>query len=152
MQKIRTPEPQRFSYWLLHNKLGGLKYFTIWAGQFSVLCGVYLGWIRQEGFFTPMSGIRAGMLETTAGWCVSCSVTSDSLWCHGLYPTRCLCPWGFSRQKYWSGLPCSSPGDIPHPGIEPRSPTLQVDSLLFEPPGKPGGGLNMPIHVVTPHN
>ena len=44
---------------------------------------------------------------------------------------------GFSRQEYWSGLPCPSPGDLPDPGIKPRSPALQVDSLLFEPPGKP---------------
>ena len=43
----------------------------------------------------------------------------------------------FSRQEYWSGLPSSPPGDLPNPGIEPRSPTLQVDSLLSEPPGKP---------------
>ena len=43
---------------------------------------------------------------------------------------------GFSRQEYWSGLPCPSPGDLPYPGIEPRSPTLQVDSLVSEPPGK----------------
>ena len=42
----------------------------------------------------------------------------------------------FSRQEYWSGLPFSSPGDLPDPGIEPRSPTLQTDSLLSEPPGK----------------
>ena len=28
-----------------------------------------------------------------------------------------LCPWGFSRQEYWSGLPCPLPGDLPHPGI-----------------------------------
>ena len=41
----------------------------------------------------------------------------------------------FSRQKYWSGLPYSSPEDFPNPGVEPRSPTLQVDSLLSEPPG-----------------
>ena len=40
-------------------------------------------------------------------------------------------------QKYWSGLPFPSPGDLPNPGIEPRSPTLQVDSLLAEPQGKP---------------
>ena len=39
---------------------------------------------------------------------------------------------GFSRQEYWSGLPLPSPGDLPDPGIEPRSPTLQVDSLLNE--------------------
>ena len=45
---------------------------------------------------------------------------------------------GFSRQEYWSGLPCPPPGDLPNPGIKPRSPAFQVDFfLLFEPPGKP---------------
>ena len=43
---------------------------------------------------------------------------------------------GFSRHEYWSGLPCPSPGDLPDPGIEPRSPTLWADSLSSEPPGK----------------
>ena len=41
---------------------------------------------------------------------------------------------GFSRQDDWSGLPCPPPGDLPNPGIEPRSPALQVDSLPSEPP------------------
>ena len=68
---------------------------------------------------------------------LSCLVVFDSLWPHGLQPTRLLCPWGFSRQEYWSGLPCLPPGDLPNPGIEPRYPTLQADSLLTEPPGKP---------------
>ena len=36
---------------------------------------------------------------------------------------------GFSRQEYWSGLPCPPPGDLPNPGIKPRSPILQADSL-----------------------
>ena len=36
---------------------------------------------------------------------------------------------GFSRQEYWSGLPFPSPGDLPDPGIEPRSPTLQADAF-----------------------
>ena len=40
---------------------------------------------------------------------------------------------GFSRQQYWSGLPFPSPGDLPDPGIEPRSPTLQTDALPSEP-------------------
>ena len=44
---------------------------------------------------------------------------------------------GFSRQEYWSGFPCPPPGDLPDPEIEPRSPTLQVDSLPSEPPGEP---------------
>ena len=43
----------------------------------------------------------------------------------------------FSRQEYWSGLPCPPPGDLPSPGIEPRSFALQVNSLPSEPPGKP---------------
>ena len=38
---------------------------------------------------------------------------------------------GFSRQEYWSGLPFPSPGDLPNPGIEPKSPPLQADSLLI---------------------
>ena len=42
----------------------------------------------------------------------------------------------FSRQEPWSGLSFPSPGDLPHPGIEPRSPALQVDSSPSEPPGK----------------
>ena len=42
---------------------------------------------------------------------------------------------GFSGQEHWSGLPFPFPGDLPNPGIEPRSPTLQVDSLPSEPPG-----------------
>ena len=43
----------------------------------------------------------------------------------------------FSRQDYWSGLPFPSPGDLPDPRIEPRSPTLQADALPSELPGKP---------------
>ena len=43
---------------------------------------------------------------------------------------------GFSRQEYWSGLPFPSPGDLPDPGIKPRSPAMQADALPSEPPGK----------------
>ena len=42
----------------------------------------------------------------------------------------------FSRQEYWSGLPFPSPGDLPNPGIEHGSPSLQAGTLLSEPPGK----------------
>ena len=44
---------------------------------------------------------------------------------------------GFSRQECWSGLSFPSPGDLPDPRIEPRSPALQADALPSEPPGKP---------------
>ena len=49
---------------------------------------------------------------------------------------------GFSRQEYWSGLPCSPPGDLPNPGVEPpslQSPALAGGFLTTEPPGKPSG-------------
>ena len=46
---------------------------------------------------------------------------------------------GFPRQEYWTGLPFSSPGDLPDPGIKPMSSALQADSLLTEPPGMTSG-------------
>ena len=59
----------------------------------------------------------------------------------------CVTPWtvahpaplfmGFSRQEYWSGLPFPSPEDLPSPGIKPRSPALQADSLPSDHQGSP---------------
>ena len=43
----------------------------------------------------------------------------------------------FSEQECWSGLPFPSPGALPDPGIEPKPPALQADSLPSELPGKP---------------
>ena len=66
---------------------------------------------------------------------LSCSVMSNSL-----QPMDCHLP-GSSvhgdSPEYWNGSPCPPPADLSNPGIEPRSPTLQADSLLPEPPGKP---------------
>ena len=79
--------------------------------------------------------------------------------CTTIHPTTCMCvcarahslscvqlfviPWtvahqallsmGFSRQEYWSGLPFPPPGELPNPRIEPKSPSLQADSLLSQP-------------------
>ena len=44
---------------------------------------------------------------------------------------------GFFRQEYRCGLPFPPPGDLPDPEMELRSPALQADALLYEPPGKP---------------
>ena len=59
---------------------------------------------------------------------------------------------GFSRQEYWSELPFPSPGDLPDPGIEPKSSALQADSLQSESPGNPPKrqSLNYVQHFVTP--
>ena len=56
---------------------------------------------------------------------MDCSLPGSSV--HGDSPGK----------NYWSGLPCPPPGDLPNKGIEPRSPALQEDSLLSDPPGKP---------------
>ena len=57
------------------------------------------------------------------------------------YPMDCSPPGssvhGILWQEYWSGLPCPPLGDLPNPGIKPRSPALQADSLPTEPPGMP---------------
>ena len=72
------------------------------------------------------------------GFCGICGRISGVRQCTKSCPTLAT-PWtgacqaplsmGFSRQEYWSGLPFPSPGDLPDPGIEPRSPALQADSF-----------------------
>ena len=56
-----------------------------------------------------------------------------------LWSVACQAPLSmeFFGQEYWNALPFSFPGDLPNPGIEPRSPALQADSLPAEPRGKP---------------
>ena len=65
------------------------------------------------------------------------SVVSDSFWPHGLQPASLLCPWNFLGKNTGVGCHLPSPGDLPDPGIEPGSPTLQAGSLLSESRGKP---------------
>ena len=69
--------------------------------------------------------------------CFSCVQLFATLW-----TIVCQAPLsvGFSRQEYWSGLPCPAPGDLPHPGNEPASlmfPALAGSFFTTEPPGKP---------------
>ena len=58
------------------------------------------------------------------------------------WTVACLAPltMGYPKQEYWNRLQFSTPGDLPDPGIEPRSPTFQADALTSEPPGKPKEG------------
>ena len=95
---------------------------------------------QSEGSICEDTSARATQAHprkvVLCGAVLSCSAVSDPLRPHGLQPARLLCPWGFSRPEYWSGLPCPPPGNLPDPGIKPRSPTLQADSLPAESPGK----------------
>ena len=106
-----------------------------------------LGWLRElvmdkEAWRAAVHGVtksRTWLSNWTELNCAVLShlVMSDSLWPHGLQSTRLFCPWGFFRQECWSGLPCPAPGDLPNPGIKPRSSTLQAYTLPSEPPRKP---------------
>ena len=87
---------------------------------------------------TLVSSLSASYYRKTefSNTLLSRSVVSNSLRPHGWQPARLLCPWGFSRLGYWNRLPCPPSGDLPNPGVAPRFPALQVDSLLSEPPGE----------------
>ena len=71
---------------------------------------------------------------TTLKWQLSCSVMSDSF---ETPQTSLPGSMEFSMQEYWSGLPFPSLGDLPDPGMEPRSHALHADSVQSESPGKP---------------
>ena len=97
-------------------------------------------------FGTMVSILRARTIIVLCA-CKVASVVSDSL--RPPWTVACQAPLsiGFSRKEYWSGLPCPPPpGSLPDPGIEPRSPTLQADSLPAEPPGK------SPVKIDFPHS
>ena len=68
-------------------------------------------------------------------WSETHSAVSDSLWPHE--PTRLLCPWNSAGQNTGVGSHSLLQGDLPNPGIEPRSPALQAEPLPTELPGKP---------------
>ena len=62
---------------------------------------------------------------------------------HGPSPARLLCPWGFSRREYWSGLPCPPPGDLLDTGIEPMSLEAPSSFMHEGPPAAPGATVAM---------
>ena len=80
-----------------------------------------------SSLFSPSSHMALGLLPTLP------SVRTEG----ACWARQAPLSVGSSRQEYWSGLPFPSPGDLPNPGMEPRSPTLQADSWLSGPPGKP---------------
>ena len=70
-----------------------------------------------------------------------CVLSHVSLQPHGLFACQAPLSMGFSRQKYWSGLPCLPPGDLPNPGIEPTSPAPPGRFTTTEPP------LSLKLHL-----
>ena len=102
----------------------GLSHMSVMAG------GGAIGWSRRDSLCACLVAkwkkvkFLGHVWHFVTSWTVACQAPPSM---------------GFSRHKYWSGLPFPSPGDLPDPGIEPRSPTLQAYSLPSEQPG------NLPI-------
>ena len=107
-----------------------MKYRTVLNLEWATVHGVTKSWMDTAEHRHTNSLVERQKAS------VSRSVMSSSLLPHGLEPARLLCPWGFLKQESWSGLPFPSPGDLPDPGIEPRSPALQVGSLLSDGKGE----------------
>ena len=86
---------------------------------------------RLPGWVEPARG-RAWSARHLLGGrypVLSRSVMCKCLQPCGLQPPGLLCPWGLSRQEYWSGLPFPSPWDLLNPGIKPRSPAGRFFSV-----------------------
>ena len=95
-----------------------------------------LSWSRVL-YSTHLTGLYWGLHVVCVLSCFSRFWLFATLWIVSRHAPLSM---GFSRQEYWSRLPCPPPGDLLHPGIEPTSPAspdLQADSLPTEPPGKP---------------
>ena len=78
--------------------------------------------LPPESRAKPLNDVIAAYSDTSSSWSVAHQAPLSV---------------EFSRQEYWSGSSFPAPGNLPHPGIEPRSPTWQADALTSEPPGKP---------------
>ena len=97
----------------------------------TALINSYIAW-------TQLSWMRLGIFSWGLPVCMlSCVwlIVTPCTVAHVTVALQAPLSMGFSRQEYWDGLPCPPPGDLPDPGIEPRSPTLQEDTLPSEPPG-----------------
>ena len=106
----------------------------------------------QQGYDGVEKGGRGAVMrggrERSPQGRVLCAVLSPSVVPDSLpWTVACQAPLSleFSRQEYWSGLPCPPPGDLPKPGIEPRPLALQADSLPSEPPGNLNYSVNTEI-------
>ena len=119
-----------------HNKLvKSESMFLSFKGQQS-FCFVFPYWSALNSERLPFSSLSKNKKKKKLVSCQVCMcwvIQSSLTFCD----PRLFCPWEFSRHEYWSGWPWLPPGDLPNPGIEPRSPTLQADSLLSKLPGSP---------------
>ena len=111
----------------------------------TVLCSFETSVHQYYKFLQPDVGIRdhteTVLLNLLRDFvCVGCSVMSDSV-IPMVYSPPGSSVQGIIQAEYWGGLSFPLPRELPNPGIKPRSPVLQADSLPSAPPGKSSKGL-----------
>ena len=103
----------------------GMREFSRVTVMFYILIGVWITWVQELHGYMHWSIL---IEKSESEFSQSCLTL-----CNPIVHQAPSLSMRFSRQEYWSGLPFSSPGDLPDPGIKLRSPTLQADSLPSEP-------------------
>ena len=128
--------------------LGDIHAWRLWVPSTKTAQeGQGMSRVKSTGCFYSLNLISDQVQLYWPGYplCMLCMLSHfshPSRLCGTRWTVACQAPLslGFSRQEYWSGLPCLPPGNVPDPGIEPVSLCLrhwQADSLLLAPPGKP---------------
>ena len=100
-----------------------------WGSQASLSFALSWSLLRLVSNELVMPSSRHILCHCGGGWVAKSCPTLATPWTVARQAPLSM---GFSRQEYQSGLPCPSPGDLPHPGTEPRSPALQAVSLPTE--------------------
>ena len=93
-----------------------LVFFRFSVQTYLGFSGDPLGCVSRRPTFTSVTGRHLSLLSMVFSWVLQPHIKTP---------------------EYWSGFPRPSPGDLSYPGVEPMFPTVQVDSLLSEPRGKP---------------
>ena len=101
-----------------------------WQNSVSFCSASFCTLRKSLHFLTKMQSVQncTVVLVTT-----SCLILFETPWTAAHQAPLSM---GLFSQEYWRGLPFPSPGDLPNPGVKPRSPELQAGSLSSEPPGK----------------
>ena len=113
-----------------HTSIHTHHFYNVWFLKMKLLICIY-----PTRIFIHVVSFGDSFKFNSHKYIVSYLVVSDSLRPHGLQPARLLCPW--NSPTLWSGLPFSSPRDLPNAGTGSGSPALQADPLPMSYQGSP---------------
>ena len=130
----------------VHVQFFGLfKKLGCWLTYYWVLRVLYILWMPVDGLsFHSLNSVfcRAKVFNSMKSEGVSCSVMSDSLWPHGLEPSRLFCPWDFPGEKTGVGFHFLLQGIFPTQGLDPGLPHCRQTFYCLSHQGSPVYSIN----------